>query len=224
MSKSADTGYTLPDPRVMAAESPYTFFLPSPAELAAVRQGDTVKVVFEYSHQTEKWAAERMWVIVDAAEDDVLHGTLDNTPSEPTSPLKSGDHVTFRRHHVLAICWASSHRDAPPSSHREYWERCLVDDCVLYGNEPVEYLYREMPDMKQDGDKYPDSGWRIRGRRGAATDAEMDDRKSSYVAPGAVLNRDDSWIDWIDAPIGTALMRDIETDGYVEQPHVATSS
>jgi hypothetical protein len=84
----------------------------------------------------------------------------------------------------------------------------LVDDCVLYEGVPVEYLYREMPDMQQDGDKYADSGWRIRGRQGAATDAEMDERKLSYVALGAVLNRDDSWIGWIDAPIGTALMRD----------------
>jgi hypothetical protein len=224
MSRNADTGYTLPDPRINAADSPYTFFLPSPAELAAVGPGDLVKVTFEYIHRTEKWAAERMWVTVDVAEDDVLHGTLDSSPNEPTSPLKSGDGIIFQRHNILAIYWASSHDGPPPSPHREYWERCLVDDCVLCGGEPVEYLYREMPDMQKDGDKYPDSGWRIRGRRGAATDAEMEERKFSYVALGAVLNRDDSWVSWIDAPIGTALMRDLELNTYVEQPPVALQS
>jgi hypothetical protein len=224
MTVSVDNGYTLPDPRVTAAESPYTFFLPSPAELAAVGIGDLVKLTFEYPHRTEKWSAERMWVIVDAAQDDVLHGTLNNSPNEPTSPLKSGDHVTFQRHHILAIYWASSHENPPPSPHREYWERCLVDDCVLYGNEPVEYVYREVPDMEHDADKYPDSGWRIRGRRGASTDEEMEERKFSYVALGAVLNRDDSWIAWIDAPIGTALMRDFETNNYIEQPRAALPS
>jgi hypothetical protein len=48
----------------------------------------------------------------------------------------------------------------------------------------------------------------------------MEERKFSYVALGAVLNRDDSWIGWIDAPIGTALMRDFETNKYVEQSNV----
>jgi hypothetical protein len=57
-----------------------------------------------------------MWVIVDAAEGGVLHGTLDNDPDEPTSPLKSGDHLTFRRHHVLAIRWANSHKKSAPLS------------------------------------------------------------------------------------------------------------
>jgi hypothetical protein len=52
----------------------------------------------------------------------------------------------------------------------------------------------------------------------------MEERKFSYVALGAVLNRDDSWVSWIDAPIGTALMRDLELNTYVEQPPVALQS
>src|SRR3546814_1942806 len=89
--------------------------------------------------------------------------------------------------------------------------------CPLRSPEPVEFIYREEPDMQQDGDTYPDSGWRIRGRQGSASDADMEARKSSYVALGAVLNRDDSWLRWIDAPVGTALMRDFDRNIYVAQ-------
>ncbi|WP_333605178.1 immunity protein Imm33 domain-containing protein [Novosphingobium sp.] len=209
--------FEIADPRPIAAEAPYTFFLPSGEQLGAIKQADLVKLMFEYSHQTEKWAAERMWVKVSEAEDDRLRGILENVPDEPTSPLSLGDVIEFRRHHVLAIEWENPEKAPPPADYREYWDRCLVDDCVLEGGVPVEFIYREDPDMTQAGDTYPDSGWRIRGRQGASTDAEMEARKLSYVALGAVLNQDDSWLSWIDAPVGTALMRDFDTGSYVAQ-------
>ena len=66
--------------------------------------------------------------------------------------------------------------------------------------------------MADPQDKYLDSGWRIRGRESGAD--EMDERKPAYVALGAVLNKDDSWLDLIDSPIGSAFMRDFETNHY----------
>lgn len=212
-----ERGYNILDARPLAADAPYTFFLPSPQELEAVAKGDIVKLIFEYSHETEKWGAERMWVIVGAADDQQLSGVLDNDPDEPTSPLQASDEVAFKRHDILAIDWKDPTHSPPPVDYREYWERCLVDQCVLDGEEPVEYLYREDPDMADDDDIYPDSGWRIRGRMGSATDAEIDKRKAEYVALGAVLNRDDSWIGWIDAPSGTSLMRDFDAGTYIQQ-------
>lgn len=214
MSGDEKRGYFIADPRPIAARAPYTFFLPSAAEVDAIGVGDLVKLMFEYEHQTEKWGGERMWVTVEAVDDDGLSGHLSNEPDEPTSPLAFGDTIHFNRRDALAINWARPDQAPPPPEYREYWERCLVDDCVLEGGVPVEFVYREEPDMAQEGDNYPDSGWRIRGRRGDATEEDMEKRKLEYVALGAVLNRDDSWLHLIDAPVGSAFMRDFENGEY----------
>ena len=208
--------YEIDDPRPIAAEAPYTYFLPSEAEIAAVDKGDLVQLTFRYFHRIEKWGAERMWVRVENADADELQGSLQSQPDEPRAPLKSGDAVIFKRHHIIDMVWANPEAAPPPPQHRSYWERCMVDQCVLDGEEPVEFLYRDEPEPMLEGESFPDSGWFIRGRKGNATDAEMDGREVAYVALGAVLNRDDSWIDWIDAPVGTELMRDFETDSYFE--------
>ena len=209
--------FTILDPRPIAAEARYTFFLPHESELAALRVGDLVKITFEWEPPVVEYAAERMWVTIMHIDAVTLMGVLENEPSEQDR-LHQGAPVTFQRHNILAISWS----DPPPVLHlpevREYWERCLVDDCILYEGEPVEYLYREEPDMADAGDLYPDSGWRIRGRQGDATDEDMEARKFSYVALGAVLNKDDSWFSLIDSPIGSRFMRDFAAGRYVAQP------
>lgn len=134
--------------------------------------------MFEYTHEVEQWAGERMWVTVNGIEGDHLHGVLDNDLDESTAPVQLGDAVAFERHQILAIIWDKPQTAPQPLEYREYWERCLVDDCVLEGLEPVEYIYREQPDMAQEGDTFPDSGWRIRGRQGDAMDAATNSRSA----------------------------------------------
>jgi len=208
-------GYVLRDPRPIAEEAPYTFFLPGPAELAAIAGGDLVKLLFEHVPPGRTYDAERMWVSVDGAHGEVLAGALANEPFETEAVVRIGDRVTFERYHILAIEWADPENAPPPLEYREYWERCLVDASVVDGRAPVEYLYREEPDMAQEGDTYPDSGWRIRGRVPETTEAETGTETPQYVALGAVLNRDDSWLHLIDAPIGAAYLRDRESDVYM---------
>lgn len=217
MTAIAAPAYTVGDPRPIAADAPYTFFLPSKAELEALGPGDLVKLMFEYTHAVEEWAGERMWVTVKRVDGDHLYGVLDNDPYEPTAPVLLGDAVEFERHQIIAIMWDKPETAPAPLEYREYWERCLVDDCVKAGLVPVEYIYREEPDMAQEDDKFPDSGWRIRGRQGEATDADMEERKLSYVALSVVLNRDDSWLSLIDEPVGAAFMRDFGSGAYVRQ-------
>jgi hypothetical protein len=207
-------GYFLDDPRPIRASAPYTYYLPSAAQIAAVAEADIVQLLFTYTHDTAEYGVERMWVTVISAAGDDLLGTLSNEPYEATAPLHLGDIVAFARHHIIDIQWYKPETAPEAAVYREYWDRCFVDDCVLNGEEPVEYLYREEPDPVEEGETYPDSGWRIRGRMGPSTDAEIEARAFSYIALGKVLNVDDSWLAYIDAPIGTRLMRNFVTGLY----------
>ena len=194
-------------------EAPYTFFLPHPDYLAMLQVGDMAKLLFEYYGETEKYGGERMWVSVDRLTDEGYEGTLLSTPCE--KHIEKGTIVQFRREHILDFEGGDDRVLASfVDDRREYWDRCMVDRCVLDDGVPVEYLYRETPDMAEEGDEHPDSGWRIRGRQGDDTDEQMEDRSASYVAVGAVLNKDDSWVHLLDAPIGSAFMRNFESGAY----------
>lgn len=162
MNGGESTEYWIEDPRPIAARAPYTFFLPSPEELQAIEVGDLIKLLFEYSIEAEKWDAERMWVTVTSLDGDEVGGRLANIPDEPRSPLSLGDPIKFNRHDALAVLWAEGKRGPEPPEYREYWDRCMVDDCVIEDGVPVEYIYREQPDLTKSDDRYLDSGWRRR--------------------------------------------------------------
>ena len=102
-------------------------------------------------------------------------------------------------------------------SQREYWARCMVDQCVLDRELKVGYIYREAPDMTKEGDKFPDSGWRIRGDTRGTLVEQLRSRKAAYVALGAVLNSDDSWLHLIDEPVGARFEKDFEKGVFVPE-------
>jgi hypothetical protein len=210
--------YELEDPRQIAAEAPYTYFLPSVAKLQALRTGDIVKIVIRAVPPSEKHDAERMCVIVKSLHPDFLEGVLDNHPFD-IPRLSAGDVIRFQRHHIIDIIFREPApilpTPAPPR--REYWDRCLVDQDILDGTSLVHYLYRETPDLAGDHDKHPDSGWRLRGDPGqiSVTSAAM--RPPAYIALGKVLNKDDSLLHLIDEPEGSSFLRDSKTGGFVRQ-------
>ena len=196
------------DPRPVAAAAPYTYFLPSENELLALAPGDLVQVTLRSDPPGSRWDAERLWFTVLTTDRDQLHAALETAPDD-LPQLRSGQRLTFPRGAVIDIVWRDDRVPRPPSAppRRGYWARCLVDDCVLNGRSKVHYLYRETPDMAEPDDRYEDSGWRLRGSDPAVADDERRGLAPCYVALGAVLNRDDSWLPLIDAGIGSAFVR-----------------
>jgi hypothetical protein len=207
--------YEIDDPRPIAVGAPYTFHLPSENELLAIAPGDLVKITLRAVPASTEWENERLWAIVTGAQGEILEGALDNEPYDMPQ-IKLGDRVRFRRSDVVDIIWDEDRAVDPPSAppRREYWARCLVDACVVEADVPVQYLYREEPEMEREGDAYPDSGWRIRGDYREVTDEELADRETQYIALGAVLNHDDSWVHLLDAPAGSAFIRNWQTGAF----------
>lgn len=203
--------YELDDPRLIRKEARYTYYLPSEVQLKAASAGDHVQLLFRSVPPGLKYGVERMWVEVVSVENTNLTGKLLNKPFDMPQ-LKVGAAIHFQRFHIIDITSDRPLPEDPPR--REYWDRCMVDRCVLDRSEPVYYIYREEPDLMEDDDEYADSGWRIRGDYRHISDDELQARKAAYVALGAVLNTDDSWLHLIDSPIDTAFIRNFETGEY----------
>ncbi len=209
-------GVEINDPRVLAAQNPYTFWLPHPVSLAALEPGDIARFIFFQSDGATQYNAERMWVLIQRIDDGYISGILDNEPVDMPR-IKRGTEVCLPVSHAIDFEFAPGKRGPPPPRQREYWDWCFVDSCVLEQRSHVDHLYRETPMPRRDGDTDPDSGWRIRGTPEAIADDERHDRPPQFVALGAVLNRDDSWLHLIDAPTGAAYARDVETGEFA--PH-----
>jgi hypothetical protein len=208
----AGADYEIDDPRPIAASAPYTFFLPSGVDTAAIRPGDLIKATIRAIPPSPEWDAERLWFTVTAAFDESVEGRLESEPSDmPRFP--AGRTIEIPRAAIIDLIFADERpRTEGP---KEYWDRCLVDSAALKGLRPVEYVYREEPETRAD-DRFPDSGWRVRASIVDPEASEVEDEGVEYVALGAVLNKDDSWIDLLDAPVGSAFLRDFDTNTWAE--------
>lgn len=208
--------YTVRDPRPIAASAPYTFFLPAQALVEAVNAGDLVQAIFTAIPPSEEYDAERMWVRIHSFDSEFLEGALVSEAFDMPK-LPPGSNIRLPKSHVVDVLLEDQEKDKSlrTKNRRDYWERCLVDQCVLDGDLKVGFLYREEPDMGDENDKYLDSGWRIRGDLRGQSSAELENRELAYVALGAVLNQDDSWLHLIDEPIGVAFEKDFDIDDFV---------
>lgn len=207
-------GIALNDPRPIAAKAPYTFELPHKVELSALQGGDAVKAIFRQTEGETKHSAERMWVQIERIEEGVVHGTLDNDPID--MPLiEAGMPVSIPLTHVISCAFHADNPRPDIPDRRDYWDRCMVDTCVIEGRSHADYIYRETPDMTREGDEYEDSGWRIRGTDAAIAEDAANDILPQYVALGVVLNSDDRWLHLIDSDPGSAFSWDAEAQDYV---------
>lgn len=207
--------YELEDPRPIAAESPYTYYLPSQARLDAVKVGDLIKLIIRSLPPSRQYNAERMWVEVISREGELWTGSLQNTPFDMPQ-LQIGNVISFPPSHIIDIDWNNPDetRMIPKQKEKQYWDRCMVDQEILDGIARVGYLYREEPDMTQEDDNDPDSGWRIRADVRDLTDEQYDEPSPAYVALGAVLNKDDSWLHLISSEVGSRFLRNPETEDF----------
>ncbi|MEP3892211.1 MAG: DUF2185 domain-containing protein [Hellea sp.] len=210
--------YVIDDPRPIKADSPYTFFLPSADKLDALEVGDGVKIIIRSIPAGIDYGAERMWINITSIAGENITGSLDNRPFD-IPQLKPADIIQFKRFHIIDYQWKNKEKEQqfPVVKSIQQWGRCLVDSCVLERGIPVGYLYKEEPDMDKEGDKYPDSGWRIRGDTEIMTDEENENTQATYIALGKVLNVDDSWIHLIDEPIGSRFFKNKETGKFEQE-------
>jgi hypothetical protein len=198
--------WTLENADDVAAQNKYTFFKSPREAIALVRPGDIVKLIFMFeSSDPEAPRAERMWVIVDRIDGDGRFcGRLDNQPRW-IKDLKPGDDVAFDARHII-----NTQYDSDDNLVERYIKRCYVTQRVLRDGAKVGYLYREAPDQDND------SGWRFTA--GDESDAYMDDAdNAAYVSIGAVLSKDDSFIDLLDAPAGAAFQWDARAKAFVPE-------
>jgi hypothetical protein len=214
-------GIAINDPRPIAAEAPYSFYLPLQQEIDAIEPQDMVQAIFRETTGDRQYAAERMWMTVETVGDGFVAGRLCNTPTDMPS-LKLDDYLCIPLTHIISVAFREGKPKLDMVGPRSYWDRCFVDACVVEGRSHVDYFYREEPDMTREGDKDPDSGWRIRGTEAAIAEDERLSRNPMYIALGKVLNEDDRWIHLIDSEIGSAFQWDAERDDYIaidwEQP------
>ena len=107
--------------------------------------------------------------------------------------------MTFEARNII-----NTEHDDDENIVERYIKRCFVTKRVLNEGYKVGYMYREESDEERD------SGWRITSN--TESDEYMDDSNNiAYVSLGAVLSRDDSIIEFLDHPEGSAFIRDAKT-------------
>jgi len=187
----------------IAAANPYTFYKPAREVIRRTVPGEVVRLIFQFTGEDpDAPNAERMWVLVDeVGPDDSFKGRLKNQP-EYITDLKLDDPIEFNACHVI-----NTEYDDNDLLVERYIKLCLVTNRILYEGCRVGYLYREQPLGAKD------SGWRITSND--ESKAYMDDSKNAaFVSLGAVLNVDDSFRDLLDAPVGSAFIRNTRTGQF----------
>ena len=95
--------YTLENITLKNREDPRHFLKPSDEEIANLRIGDPVRLIFLLSEATEEGCrAERMWVTLTKINGTSYEGILTNQPTFITT-LSAGDCITFSKDHIATL-------------------------------------------------------------------------------------------------------------------------
>lgn len=187
-------------------EAPYTFYRPSDDVISRLKPGEaTVKLIFCFERdEADLPSAERMWVLLEAINDDGIYtGKLDNDPFY-IKDLKAGDEVRFGREHIIQYQTLDDEldtADTEPDKLQQYFNRCYVSNQIMQEGYKVGRLYREEPENEKE------TGWTLLSDHESQEYVDDPDNLQ-YIAIGKVLNIDDSFIHLLDMPAGSDYARD----------------
>jgi hypothetical protein len=195
------------DASIIQKEAKYTFYRPSERVIQKLKKGNLVKLIFEVQRETRDDlskpmpSAERMWVIITERNGDRFKGTVNNDPYI-IRDLKLDDVVEFEAKHIIQ----TDIEETEPDIVEKYSTLCIVSNKVLRGNEPIGYMERsEEPVVMENG--RIDSGWVFMA--GDETEEYSNDPDNlAFISIGVLLNRNDVFIDLLDAPAGSAFVWD----------------
>jgi len=194
----------LADAEQIAKGAKYTFYKPSKAVYEKLQPGNVVKLIFEFESEDEDTpSGERMWVIITEINNGKYKGTLANEPFY-IEDLEYEDEIEFEEKHIVA----TDIDDPEESIAEKYIHRCYVSNQVLEEGKSVKYFYRE-EGKGEVKDGTMDSGWIIMSGEETQEYADNDDN-FQFVSLGAVLRQDDSIVNLLDAPVGSAFGWDDE--------------
>ena len=191
-------------------DSKYTFYKPSQSIVSKLVPGNYCKLIFNFnSDNAEHPSAERMWAIIQKIENGKFIGQLDNVPLY-IKDLQAGDFIEFEAKHIIDV----DIEDNEPNIVEKYLDRCFATKNIIYKKEKIGYLYREDP-MKGEKNGFKDSGWRfLEGNEGQKY---LDNPENSqFVSLGLILNIDDSFLDLLEKPIGSAFVRNTKTGNFIQ--------
>jgi hypothetical protein len=103
--------YTLENITLRHQEDPRHFLKPTDEELASIKIGDPVRLIFLLSEPTEEGCrAERMWLTVTEIHENGFLGKLTNQPTFITT-LKTDDTVAFTKDHIATLLSQAAYFD-----------------------------------------------------------------------------------------------------------------
>jgi len=190
----------LEDVEQVAALYPETFFIPGADERKSQKVGDSVRLHFLLKEVGPgEPRAERIWVTITQVPSSLstsYKGTLE-TPPVFFPEFKINDEVSFEPCHVAQTLIK---KGDPRWIDSDELEAFVSNMCLEKGN-AVRFLYRELPDRKQD------SGWRMFS--GHEPEGYVDDPSNlSLVMVGLLLDKDPTLLEPLKGSVGEAFERE----------------